>query len=328
MDQVRITLTVNPVNDAPVLQAIPLEITRISEDDFNSTGDPVLSLLVHTTDVDVPGELGMAVIHAEQEFGTWQFTTDGGNRWEDFGEVNDSSALLLHSQPEELNRVRFVPNMNFNGLVSFRFLAWDLTLLPDILNATANGTGIESSGYSGMGSSSSSGSGDSSTADFSGFLQFVVDPIPDSGTNSSESAPPPPPPYPSGTRYINTTLSNPITGPFSVNSTTATISVDAVNDSPVIQSGMLLHNITEDTPVSMNHGTRVADIILQDYYGDVDANPDRGLAVVGVDDRFGEWQYTCDPTPTNWRPFIGGMYYQQIIPRLPLPEMATLLLSS
>ena len=336
-EQVTITLTVNAVNDAPVLQAIPLDISRISEDNFNSTGDSVLSLLVLATDVDVPippGELGVAVIHAEQDSGVWQFTTDGGITWEGFGEISNSSALLLHSQPEEWNRIRFVPNANFNGAVSFQFLAWDLTRLPEeeVLNVTANETESGSSGSSGMGSSGmgsgvSSASGYSSTADFSGTFQSSTDLFPDAGTNTSELAPSAPPPYPSGTRYIVTTLSDPITGPFSINSTTATISVDAVNDSPVIQSGMVLQNITENTMVRLNHGTRVADII-GGYYNDVDTNPDMGLAVVGVDDRFGEWQYRCDSTLSDWQPFIGGMYYQQVIPRLPLPEMATLLLST
>ena len=323
-----ILLTVRAVNDAPVLQETPINMTTILEDDYNSTGDLVLSLLRYVYDVDQPEQLGVAIIGADQENGTWEFTSDGGVTWEEFGEVNETSALLLHSLSGDLHRVRFVPNIHFNGQVSFRFLAWDLTLLPEEISIPEEGSALT---LSGSGSSSGSASGEvmvefgSSSGDLSSDF-FPEMPTVQPTMNISE--PTPPPPYPTGTRYINTTLSDPITGPFSVNSTSALLYVEPVNDSPVITPGMSLQSIYEDTLVEMNHGTQVADII-RGFYSDVDFNPDMGLAVVGVDDRYGVWQYTCDPPiQGRWMTFIGGMYYGEVIPRLPLPEKATLLLSS
>ena len=328
-----IPLTVRPVNDAPVLQEVPLNFTTILEDEQNNTGDSILSLLSYVTDADLPSQFGIAVIDADQENGTWQFTTDGGLMWEEFGIVNESSALLLHSLPVEDNRVRFVPDINFNGQVSISVKAWDLTRLPveESLDPIPVGSGMQS----GSGTSTESGSSSSSdtgSADYSGSFASTFGSgisIPDVN-NVTSTEPPPIPPYPSGTRYINTSMSDPVTGPFSVNETTATIIVSPINDSPVITPGMTLHSICENTDISMNHGTMVANIIqFGRYYTDVDVNPDTGLAVVEVDDRNGEWQYTCEsPMNNNWMTFIGGMYYDQIIPRLPLPEKATLLLSS
>ena len=322
-----IPVLVASVNDAPVLLNIPQELSGIDEDIFDSEGDSVSSLLTYASDVDVgipSGEIGVAVISAEDGYGEWQFTSDGGLSWEGFGDVSVSSALLLQSQPEELNRVRFVPIPNFNGDVSFRFLAWDLTRLPeedddDVIGVSGSGTESEN-----MGSGTIEiGFSDSSASGFTPLASGTPEP----GTETPEPDTPPPP-YPSGTRNINTTLSDPITGPFSTTSVDATITVTPINDSPVIQPGMTLQSITEDSPLSMNHGTQVAEIITSAFYSDVDANPEMGLAVIGVTDRYGRWEYTCEsPTLGNWQPFIGGLYYGQVIPRLPVPEMATLLLS-
>ena len=314
-DSTVVTVMVRPVNDAPVLQPVPLNITTRSEDNLISIGDPITSLVEYISDIDVPTEFGIAVISVDQENGAWQFTTNGGGLWEEFGEVNETSALLLHSLPEGMLRVRFVPRSDFNGQAVFLFRAWDLTRLP-IENIEIgstmmeSGSGVSSGVSSGMGSGSGSGFG-------SGMFS-------DGGLIMNETILMP---YPSGTR-LNISMSDPITGPFSVASTSVTIAIEPLNDSPIVQPGMTLGNITEDIDLSFNHGTMVADII-SGLYTDIDANPDRGLAIVSVDDRYGDWQYTCQsPSIGNWSIFIGGMYYGQIIPRLPQPERATLLLSS
>ena len=307
-----ITISVLPVNDVPVLPETPLNLTTILEDDRTSYGDSVLSLIQNVTDFDVTEEFGIAVISADQMNGTWQFTADGGVSWAEFGEVNESSALLIQSLPEDMHRVRFVPNPDFNGVSSFRFLAWDLTRFP--LEESDPGSGSAMLGVASGGSSSGSGSGMFGSG---GLLNETF-----------PTAPPPLPPYPSGTRSVNTTMSDPITGPFSVTSTSVTIVIEPVNDSPVIQAGMTLENILEDTDPSINHGTSV-ETIIGGLYSDVDVSHQRGLAVVGVDDRYGNWQYTCqDPLAGNWSDFIGNVIYGQIVPRLPQPDQATLLLSS
>ena len=315
---IRITLKVNPVNDAPVLLEIPLNATSILEDDYNSTGDTVLSLLgFASNEVDSNEELGVAVTAADQAYGSWQYTTDGGQNWEWFGSVNVESALLLVSLPEEDNRVRFVPDVDYNGYTSLEFIVWDLTRLPEnvtIMSGSASASSeITTTSGSGSGSGSGSAYPSGSGIDNSGMSPVML----------NETLPEP---YPAGS-YINTTLSDAVTGPFSVNSTSLTLWVEPVNDSPVIQPGMTLQDIIEDTAETVNHGTQVLDIILRGNYYDVDVNSFMGLAVIEVDNRFGEWQYTCDSpnNPSSWEIFIGDKQYNQVVPPLPLPEKATLL---
>ena len=326
-DATTITVIVLPVNDAPLLQDLSLNLTDIREDEQNSTGESVLRLVQSVTDVDLPEQFGIAVISADQRNGTWQFSSDGGVVWEEFGDVNESSALLVHSLPEDAHRVRFVPDTNFNGESTFQFLAWDLTRLPQDDQEGGSAMVDVASGGSTSGQSGGSASGGSSGSGGM-FISFSGSGDSFSNDTAEPTSPPPPPPYPSGTRYINTSLSDPITGSFSVNSTTVTIVIGPVNDSPVIQPGMSLRDIMEGIDSSINHGMMVSEII-RGLYSDVDTNPDTGLAVTQVNDKFGAWQYTCDsPTLGNWMTFIGGMYYGQVIPRLPQPEKATLLLSS
>ena len=288
-----ITLTVIPVNNAPVLQGVPLWLTSIKEDNMTSSGDPVANLLLYATDPDHPPVFGVAILSADQTNGTWQYTTDGGKVWYAFGAVKPSLALLLQGVPGTL--VRFVPKMYFTGNVLFQFKAWDLTTF-----------------YEDYGSGFGSGSG-------AVFVTNGSSPL--NGSSSSLSS------YPSGT-LVDTLLSDPINGPFSVNTTNASIYVVHVNHSPLVYPGMSLSPILEATPPDMNHGTTVASIIkFYTFYFDHDANSDSGLAVVGVDNRYGDWQYSCGGT-LNWTSFVGDWYYGYQIPLLPILKKATLLLST
>ena len=222
-----VDVIINGVNDAPTLLEVPLNATTILEDDRNSTGDTVASLLNYASDIDDPSRLGVAIVDADQANGRWEFTNDGGVTWEEFGRVSQMSALLLWSLPASSRRVRFVPNPDYNGMASFRFLAWDLTTLAEdrsqvatsdmevsVVIASGSGLGSGSGQQSGSGSGQQSGSG-------SGF-QTSNDSL--HGTNMSNqsgfSV------YPSGSRFINTSASGVITGPFSVNSTTLTIVIE------------------------------------------------------------------------------------------------------
>ena len=324
-DSLLINLTVVPVNDAPVLLDIPLNATSILEDDYNSTGDTVLSLLTFASDVDAHEELGIAVTAANQENGLWQYTRDGGRNWEDFGPVSVDSALLLRSLPDEENRVRFVPNLNFNGYVSLDFVVWDLTRLAKGEVFVSESADV--SGEIAVTSSSSSGSGWGSSSSASGSALNSGSDVDYSGVGPTVPNATLPEPYPVGS-YINTSLSDEVTGPFSVNSSSLTIWVEPVNDSPVIRPGMTLDSIMEDVNPDINHGTPIYRII-SGYYDDVDIDSYMGLAVIEVDNRFGVWEYTCDSlyNPT-WQPFIGDVQYNQVVPSLPLQEKATLLLSS
>ena len=127
-DAVTITVQVDPVNDAPLLTNMTFNLTQILEDDVTSIGDNVGDFLDGVSDIDVSDAVfGIAIVFAEEENGDWQFTTDGGMTWTTMSDVCPYNATVLSSHPYGENRIRFVPNRDFNGYVSFSFKAWDLT---------------------------------------------------------------------------------------------------------------------------------------------------------------------------------------------------------
>ena len=250
-----IVLEVVPVNDAPLIANESVYLTTILEDDYNSAGDKVSVLLKLVLDVDGVDEIGAAIISAEQDNGTWQYSAGSGQTWYDFGSPSPESALLLSANM----RVRFDPFEDFNGVVSFGYLAWDMT---------------------------------------------------DDGLVGNNST--------------DTTMHDEVEGPYSVQNNTVCLVVDPVNDSPMVEKGMQLESILEDTSVDVNHGTSVSDIVKYRYV-DVDAGSEVGIVVVGVDVRYGRWEYTCGSYPFRWKSFIGGLVYGVIVLVLPIPERATLL---
>ena len=253
-----ILLEVVPVNDAPVIANESIYLTSIREDDYSSAGNTVQDLLKSAEDVDGVDKVGVAIVGADEDNGTWQYSTDGGQTWQDFGSPTPDAALVLSSD----TRVRFVPLGDFNGVVMFGYLAWDMT------------DGLYTGNHS-----------------------------------------------------IDTTVHDDIEGSYSTQNNTAYLVVEAVNDSPVVEDGMQLESVIEDTVSEMNHGTRVLDIV-RGRYVDVDEGSEVGVAVVGVDDRFGRWEYTCGSYPFRWESFIGDRVYGVVVPRLPIPEKATLLSGS
>ncbi|MCA9141742.1 MAG: FG-GAP repeat protein [Planctomycetaceae bacterium] len=125
------TLTVQGVNDAPVLDPSANHVlTAIDEDKVNSVGDTV-SAIVQTgaiTDIDGPLIGGIAIVAVDNANGVWQHGVDTTS-WTTIT-ASPTSALLLSAQ----RRVRFVPNANFHGTASFSFRAWDQS------TGTAGGT--------------------------------------------------------------------------------------------------------------------------------------------------------------------------------------------
>ena len=129
------TITVNPINDAPVLTTTPaLTLTGINEDNTTSTGMTITALLATgasgnpISDVDDNAAegigRGIAVIAADNTNGAWQYSTNG-TIWTAFGSPTASSARLLAA--DGVTRVRFVPNADWNGTISqgLQFRAWD-----------------------------------------------------------------------------------------------------------------------------------------------------------------------------------------------------------
>jgi VCBS repeat-containing protein len=132
---VSFTITVNAVNDAPVLDNTGnMTLTAINEDVANASnpGTLVSDIILSAggdriTDVDSGAVEGIAVTAANNTNGTWQFSIDNGTNWTAFGSPDALNSRLLAANA--LTRVRFIPNLNFNGTVDpgLTFRAWDQT---------------------------------------------------------------------------------------------------------------------------------------------------------------------------------------------------------
>ena len=126
-------ITVANVNDAPTLTATPVTLTAIDEDATTNNGDAVdingITSLIN--DVDVGAVKGIAVIGVDNTNGKWQYTTDGAT-WNDFsattGSIVDISTTARLLTASATNKIRFVPNADYNGSAgNITFRAWDTT---------------------------------------------------------------------------------------------------------------------------------------------------------------------------------------------------------
>jgi hypothetical protein len=129
IDTDTITIHVGGANDAPVLDpSSDLVLTDVYEDDANPVGDTVGAILASggsdpIQDADGDPD-GIAVVGVDDSHGTWQYSTDAGGSWTDFGAVSDANAVLL----DETARIRFVPDADWNGNPGdLTFRAWDQT---------------------------------------------------------------------------------------------------------------------------------------------------------------------------------------------------------
>ncbi len=132
-DPVESNIAINAVNDAPVLDPSGnMILPDILEDTIDQLGRSVATIIASAetggedriTDLDYPnGDApeGIAVIEAGSGNGKWQYSTDSGSSWLDFGAVSNNSAVLLNTNA----RIRFVPVPHFHGQAIFSFRAWD-----------------------------------------------------------------------------------------------------------------------------------------------------------------------------------------------------------
>ena len=126
---VNATITVNAVNDAPVLDnSGAMTLISIGEDDTGNAGQTVASIIASAggdriTDVDFGAQKGITITGLASGNGTWQYSTDGGVNWNNIGAVSNSWALLLR----DTDQVRFVPDAQNGTTASFSFRAWDQT---------------------------------------------------------------------------------------------------------------------------------------------------------------------------------------------------------
>ncbi|WP_188885290.1 DUF4347 domain-containing protein, partial [Amphritea balenae] len=120
-------------NVAPVLSGSN-DLNGIDEDPVLNDGTLVSDLISgHFSDSDGPAS-GIAVVGVDNTNGDWQYSTGGGANWLSFGNLDQTSALLLAADGSSY--IRFVPDSDWNGTVAdgITFHAWDQT------SGTAGGT--------------------------------------------------------------------------------------------------------------------------------------------------------------------------------------------
>jgi hypothetical protein len=121
------SITVNPVNDAPVLADTVLALNGVVEDagaPVGAVGTLVSALTGGISDVDAGALQGIAVTAADSN-GTWFFSTDNGTTWQAMGAVSNANARLL--APDA--RVYFQPDPDFDQDIpaALTIRAWDQT---------------------------------------------------------------------------------------------------------------------------------------------------------------------------------------------------------
>jgi hypothetical protein len=115
-------------NHAPVLGNTSAVFPAINEDDVNNPGTSMADFIsaLNISDPD-PGALqGIAVTGADNSNGNWQYSTNYGDVWNNFGSPTPTQALLLSNTARD--RIRFVPGTHFNGTATFTYEAWDHTI--------------------------------------------------------------------------------------------------------------------------------------------------------------------------------------------------------
>lgn len=125
------SVTITPVKDAPLLTPGTSALSPVWVNDPNPAGDAVSTVAgAFITDVDPGAQTGIAVIGLTLTTkGKWQFSTDNGANFTDFGAVSASKARLLDAG----DLIRFVPNLNFtmtkanSALPTLTYRAWDQT---------------------------------------------------------------------------------------------------------------------------------------------------------------------------------------------------------
>jgi len=119
---------VNNVNNAPTIEdGSQVAATDIWEDDVDNEGDLVSDLIEELIDdADVGASTGIALVYADDTNGIWEFRLDDDDEeWTELGTLSESDALVIDAGDEE--RLRFVPNPDYFGVVEGRFVAWDGT---------------------------------------------------------------------------------------------------------------------------------------------------------------------------------------------------------
>jgi VCBS repeat-containing protein len=129
-------ITINAVNDAPVLDALKTPAgASVAEDSGAPVGavgtlvsqlvdlNPPLGGLDNLIDVDAGAVTGIAITAADGAHGTWYYSINNGGTWTALGAVSDISSLLLTPSA----RLYFQPAADYDGDAAITFRAWDQT---------------------------------------------------------------------------------------------------------------------------------------------------------------------------------------------------------
>ena len=101
-----VTITIDPVNDAPVLDnSGTMAPNAIAEDDSANPGTLVSDIIASAggdriTDVDSSAVEGIAVISADTSNGSWEYSINGGSNWNALGSVSATNGRLLASDSQ------------------------------------------------------------------------------------------------------------------------------------------------------------------------------------------------------------------------------------
>ncbi len=125
---------IEDTNYAPVLvPGAVFTLSPIRQGQMTNPGTFVADLLNSAvpgnaiTDLNPNGQVGIAIVGADNAHGQWQYTVDGGNTWQDLVFVSPTRAVLMTDDADSL--VRFVPQAGFSGTVAdgLTFRAWDMS---------------------------------------------------------------------------------------------------------------------------------------------------------------------------------------------------------
>jgi hypothetical protein len=122
-------ITVNAVNDAPVLADTALTLT-VAEDagvPSGAVGSLVSAYTGGITEPDGGATRGIALTASNETNGTWYYSTNGGASWTAVGTVSAAQSLLLADDAS--TRLYFAPGANYNGTSAsaLTIRAWDQT---------------------------------------------------------------------------------------------------------------------------------------------------------------------------------------------------------
>jgi hypothetical protein len=126
-------IQVTDVNDAPVLKDNTYKMAAIFEDPEINPGDTIAEILGINAISDCDGTpvTAIAVTGVNNENGVWQYYIDG--KWQNFSDVFMSiapmaeNAILLDGIGVTAQRIRFIPDTNYNGSSWFTCRAWDMS---------------------------------------------------------------------------------------------------------------------------------------------------------------------------------------------------------